>query len=90
MIKTFKYIAQLEGLSLLILLVGSLIKLTSGNTFLVYYVGRIHGFLFVLYVIYSFLIKKQMNWNTKDFIIVNLLSFVPFGTFYMERKFLAN
>ena len=47
-----------------------------------------HGLLFVLYIIVAFLLRENENWNTKDFRIILLASLIPFGTFYIDRKYL--
>jgi integral membrane protein len=47
-----------------------------------------HGLLFMLYIILAFLIKKEMNWDSKTFGIVLLASVIPFGTFYVDKKYL--
>jgi integral membrane protein len=47
-----------------------------------------HGILFILYVAFAILIKNEQKWNVKTFAIVCLASVVPFGTFYIEKKYL--
>ena len=49
-----------------------------------------HGILFVIYIILSFLIKEDENWGNKDFGIIILASILPFGTFYIDWKYLKN
>ena len=39
-------------------------------------------------LIIAFLLRKNENWNTKDFSIILFASLVPFGTFYIDRKYL--
>jgi hypothetical protein len=36
------------------------------------------------------LIKKEQNWSFKDLAVVNIASFIPFGTFYIEKKYLKD
>ena len=36
----------------------------------------------------SLLIKDDYQWNRHDMLIVCLASIIPFGTFYMDRKYL--
>ena len=52
--------------------------------------GMPHGILFMLYVVLAFVIKPEMKWNNKTFGIVLLASIIPFGTFYIDRKYLKN
>ena len=50
--------------------------------------GMPHGILFILYVILAFLIKNEMKWDLKTLAIVLVASILPFGTFYIDRKYL--
>lgn len=89
MIKSFKIIAFLEGVSyLLLLFVAVPIKYMAGQEYLVKMLGMPHGLLFVAYLIMAFLLKDDMKWDTKNLLIVLVCSILPFGTFWMERKYL--
>lgn len=89
MIKLFKLIAVLEGLSYLLLFINMFV--TKNIDFEIYKkilgpLGMTHGLFFIFYLILAYLVKKQQNWNFKSFVIVCLASVIPFGTFYIERK----
>lgn len=93
MSKLFKYIAISEGVSYLVLLVNMLfIKPFNMDLYktLLFPIGMAHGVLFIGYVIVAVVIKKEQNWSLKDFFAVQLASFIPFGTFYIEKKYLKN
>lgn len=93
MSKIFKYTAISEGISFLILLINMLfIKPSNMDLYktLLFPIGMAHGILFIGYVILAVLIKKEQNWSLKDFFVVQLASFIPFGTFYIEKKYLKN
>jgi len=87
MIKIFKIIGVLEGLSLLLLLfVAMPLKYMLDLPLYVKYVGLVHGFLFIFYiflVIYFFIIK---DWKFKKCFFACIASIIPFGTFYFEKK----
>ena len=86
---TFRIIALLEGVSyILLLFVAVPIKYWGGDEHWVKLLGMPHGILFVSYVIFAFLIKDNENWRIKDFGIVLLSSIIPFGTFYVDWKYL--
>ncbi|SFD39249.1 DUF3817 domain-containing protein [Algibacter pectinivorans] len=85
----FRIVALLEGVSyLLLLFIATPIKYISGNPEYVKLLGMPHGVLFMLYVVLAFLIMKEMKWNTKTLGIVLIASVIPFGTFYVEKKYL--
>lgn len=89
MIKLFRHTAFWEGISLiLLLLIAMPIKYIFKQDILVKYVGMAHGVLFILYVVLAILVYQKMKWKPKELIFVLFLSLVPFGTFYMEKKYL--
>ena len=91
MIKSFRTIALLEGISTLALYFFAMpIKHIAGNKIYVENIGMAHGILFMLYIAFAFLIRNQQKWDSKTFAIVCLASIFPFGTFYIEKKYLQN
>ncbi len=91
MLKIFKITAILEGISYLVLFSNMLfIKPNHFELYhtLLYPIGMSHGILFIGYILFAFILKKPQNWNMKVFSIVLTASLVPFGTFYVDRKFL--
>tara|TARA_B100000945_G_C19869988_1_gene362352 strand:- start:231 stop:506 length:276 start_codon:yes stop_codon:yes gene_type:complete len=85
----FRIVALLEGISYILLMtLGLYFKYQLNNDIYVKILGMPHGLLFVLYIIVAFLLRKNENWNTKDFSIILFASLVPFGTFYIDRKYL--
>ena len=86
---TFRIIAFLEGVSYILLMtVGLYFKYQLGDPTYVKLLGMPHGILFVSYILFAFLIKENENWGIKDLGIVLLASIIPFGTFYVEWKYL--
>ena len=89
--KFFRIIALLEGISyLLLLFVAVPIKYLSEDPQYVKMLGMPHGMLFIGYVILAFLLKSDYKWDSKPFFIVLLASVIPFGTFYIDRKYLKS
>lgn len=86
MIQTFKLISWLEGLSyILLLFVATPLKYFAHNEAYVKLLGMPHGLLFVAYILFAYLLKDKLNWNIKTFLVVCVLSILPFGTFYVHR-----
>ncbi len=89
--KTFRIIAILEGISfLLILFVSMPLKYLFDMPQLTFPLGMVHGFLFIAYVILTFLGKMIERWSIKVTAIIFVASFIPFGTFYIEKKYLQD
>ena len=49
-----------------------------------------HGLLFVGYVVFTIILRKKFNWSFKSFLIILTASVIPFGTFYIDKKYLRN
>ncbi len=89
MLKIFKIVAFIEGSSyLLLLFIGVPLKYMLDNNIIVKLLGKPHGFLFIAYVIIAIWIKQKMKWNFKTLLIIIVASILPFGTFWMDKKYL--
>lgn len=90
MLKIFKITAVLEGISYLVLFSNMLfIKPNNFELYhtLLYPIGMSHGVLFIGYIVLAFLLKTSQKWSIKDFGIILIASLLPFGTFYIEKKY---
>ena len=91
MIKFFKTVALLEGISLLLLLFFAMpMKYIFELPIYVRIIGMAHGLLFIIYIILAIMNKIEEKWGTKKFLIICVASVIPFGTFYIEKKYLKN
>lgn len=90
MLEFFKKIALLEGISLLALLFFAMpMKYIFDQEIYVKTIGMAHGILFIIYILIAVILKYTQNWSYKLLAIVSLASIIPFGTFYVERKYLT-
>jgi len=88
MIKIFRIIAFLEGVSyILLLFIATPIKYISGNDLFVKILGMPHGVLFLIYIALVFYIASIMKWNNKLVFLFLIASIIPFGTFYLDMKY---
>jgi len=86
-----RVVSFLEGTSyLLLLFVAVPIKYWMNDPQYVKLLGMPHGLLFVTYLVIAFLIKSELKWNNKTLGVVILASVIPFGTFYVDKKYLRN
>lgn len=92
MLRIFKLTAILEGISY-ILLFANMLLLKPSNLELykqfLYPIGMTHGVLFVGYIGLAIILKKTMQWNYISFLMILLASLLPFGTFYVDKKYLS-
>ncbi|WP_372744051.1 DUF3817 domain-containing protein [Lutibacter sp.] len=89
--KTFRIVSWLEGVSyLLLLFIATPIKYLAGIDSFVKLLGMPHGLLFIGYVILAIVLKYELEWKSKTFFTVLVASIIPFGTFYIDKKYLKN
>ena len=81
MLKVFRTISMLEGLSYL-----TILSVTLGliSRELVFALGMFHGVLFVLYLIFSLQVSHKNNWSLLVWFAVFLASIVPFAFIAVE------
>ena len=91
MIKTFRITSFLEGISFLcILFITMPLKYFFDNPEPNKIIGTVHGVLFILYILLASSVKTKKQWSLKTFIIILACSIVPFGTFWMDKKYLSH
>lgn len=89
MLNIFRIIAFLEGVSYILLLgVAVPIKYISKDPQYVKMLGMPHGLLFVAYIAFAILLRSTYKWDNKTFAIILAGSLIPFGTFYVDKKYL--
>ena len=85
----FRVIAFLEGVSYILLMtVGLYCKYRLDDPSYVKLLGMPHGLLFMAYLVLAYLLKDDQKWERKTFLIILAASVIPFGTFYIDKKFL--
>jgi len=88
-ISIFKFVSFLEGVSyVLLLFIAVPIKYLAENAMFVKWLGMPHGILFILYIILALWIRSKMKWTPMITVIVLVASLLPFGTFYVNKKYL--
>jgi integral membrane protein len=84
--KRFRFVAVLEALTWLGLLIGMAFKYipADGNEIGVKVFGPIHGAVFVLYLVVTVLTALKLRWNAVTTIVAAIASIPPFGTVVFE------
>ncbi len=84
--RAVRAIAWLEGGSLLLLvLVAMPLKYLAHEPLMVRVVGSVHGLLVLVLVVVLFRGVMERTWPARAALKALLLSFVPFGAFYVDR-----
>ena len=86
-LKNFKIIAIAEGISFLVLLLIAMpLKYMMQIPEPVKYLGWAHGVLFVLYGILLLQVFIVVKWSFIKTLVAFLVSFIPFGTFWLDAR----
>ena len=89
MLKAFRVTAILEGVSYLMLFALSMpLKYWAGIREPNLYIGYAHGFLFIAFMVIALVFTMEKKWGFKRFVIFLAASLLPFGTFYIDQKYL--
>lgn len=88
LLKAFRYTAILEGISYLLFGLTMPLKYMYDILEPNFYVGMAHGLLFILYCILGLSCAIHYKWKFGFSVMAFLASLIPFGTFYLEAKYL--
>jgi len=86
MLKAFRILSMIEGLSLIALLFIAMPAKYQYGIDLVKIVGPIHGFLWLAYLPMLDATNRQQKWPSSMLSIAFITSVLPFGGFYLEKK----
>lgn len=83
----FRVISFIEGLSYVVLVAIAMpLKYGAGNTTIVPLVGRIHGGLFVLFVVALAAVASARTWTRSQVATAFIAGLIPLGAFWLERR----
>lgn len=86
MLKTFRILSLIEGLSLLTLLfIAMPAKYQFGYDF-VFPVGMTHGILWLVYVVMSLAVSHKQHWSVMVWLLVLFASVIPFACIFVDRR----
>jgi integral membrane protein len=89
-LKRFATIAVIEGWSYIVLLfVAMPLKYWLNLPEAVKIVGSLHGFLFVAFCLLLVQVWQNEQWSFGKVVLAFILSLIPFGTFYLDKKIKA-
>jgi len=89
-VKLFRIISTMEGISFLLLLgIAMPLKYIFDIPEMVQVVGMTHGVLFLLYIAGAVYVSQLLGWSFKTLAIVVSCSLIPFGPFYVDKKYLG-
>jgi integral membrane protein len=83
----FRVVSFLEGISYVVLLgIAMPLKYVAGHPEAVTHAGRIHGALFVLFVIALVAASREQGWHRRAMTIAMIAAVLPLGAFWLEHQ----
>lgn len=87
MLKLFKITGYLEALSAVALFFFAMpMKYIFDDPTWVTHTGRIHGGLFIAYIVLVYILKEKYNWNWNIFLIFLVAAVIPGGTIWADKR----
>lgn len=87
MLKSFRILSLIEGISLLVLLfIAMPAKYHFGISGVVPIAGITHGNLWLAFIVLSLVVSHQRKWSVGFWLATLLASVVPFACFWLERR----
>jgi integral membrane protein len=81
----YRITTYVVGTLLIVLTYGTIQKYTGGSGTIVTVVGRIHGLLYMVLLVFAADLARRARWSLKFTILVMLIGTVPFFSFLAER-----
>ncbi|MBD3654168.1 DUF3817 domain-containing protein [Kangiella sp.] len=81
MLKVFRVVSLIEGISYLLILCVTLGVISRDYVFII---GMGHGVIFLLYFVLSLLASHRQNWSLGIWLMVFLASIIPFAFIPVE------
>ncbi len=82
----FRMVSLLEGVSYVVLALAMPLKYLAGEPAAVAIAGRIHGGLFVVFVLALMSVAWRDQWPRRATLTALVAAIVPLGAFWLERK----
>ncbi|SDD42170.1 DUF3817 domain-containing protein [Aquimonas voraii] len=86
MLKSFRLLSLVEGLSLITLLFIAMPARYQLGVDFVWPVGMTHGLLWLVYVAFSLVVSHLQRWSLWLWLLALLCSVLPFGFLLLDRR----
>ena len=82
----YRVMAYITGVLIIVVcFVGIPLQVAAHNTFIVNDIGTVHGFLYIVYIIFAYMLAQKLQLSRKATVMLLLAGTVPIMTFFVER-----
>jgi integral membrane protein len=82
----YRVMAYITGvLIILVCFVGIPLQVAAHNTFIVNDIGTVHGFLYIVYIVFAYILAQKLKMKMGPTVLLLLAGTIPIMTFFVER-----
>ena len=82
----YRVMAYITGVLIIVVcFAGIPLQIAAHNTFIVNQVGTVHGFLYLVYIVFAYLLAQKLHLPIRQTVILLLAGTIPVMTFVVER-----
>ena len=82
----YRVMAYITGVLIIVVcFVGIPLQVAAHNTVITNYVGTVHGWLYIVYVIVAYILARKLRMKIGPTVLLLLAGTVPVMTFFVER-----
>jgi integral membrane protein len=82
----YRVMAYITGVLIIVVcFAGIPLQVVAHNTFIVNDIGTVHGYLYIVYVIFAYLLARKLRMSRKATVMLLLAGTIPIMTFFVER-----
>jgi integral membrane protein len=82
----YRVMAYITGVLIIVVcFVGIPLQVAAHNTFIVNDIGTIHGFLYIVYLVFAYILAQKLKMRMGPTLLLLLAGTVPVMTFFVER-----
>ena len=82
----YRVMAYITGVLIIVVcFVGIPLQVADHNTFIVNDIGTVHGFLYIVYIVFAYILAQKLKMKIGPTVLLLLAGTVPIMTFFVER-----
>jgi integral membrane protein len=82
----YRVMAYITGVLIIVVcFVGIPMQVAAHNTWIVNNVGTVHGFLYIVYIVFAYILAQKLKMPPVQTVLLLLAGTIPIMTFYVER-----
>jgi integral membrane protein len=82
----YRVMAYITGVLIIVVcFVGIPLQVADHNTFIVNDIGTVHGFLYIVYIVFAYILAQKLKMKIWPTVLLLLAGTVPIMTFFVER-----